>query len=144
MSASHSNGCRGFSLVELLAVICVLGLLASLLFPAVQAAREAARDAECRNNLHQIGLAMDLRERNEIVPHYSAVMPDKECPTRKALYGDGPYSQQDSWVSRLWFLDSYEQPSHEIVLVQECFFAHRGLEFVLYLDGHVGAQVDPN
>ena len=60
MRKVHERG--GFSLIELLVVIGIIGLLVQMMLPAVQMSREAARRLQCGNNVRQIGMAIQNHE----------------------------------------------------------------------------------
>jgi len=91
----------GFTLVELLVVITIIGILIALLLPAVQAAREAARKMQCGNNLKQLGIALhNYHYTNSQFPlgavhgacsHWSIVDPDDHG---SFLVGLLPYLEQ--------------------------------------------------
>lgn len=66
---------RGFTILELIIVIGIIGLLVALLVPAIQQARETARRNQCANNLRQIGLALhNYHGTHDVFPPWCTVL----------------------------------------------------------------------
>ncbi|MFH1922450.1 MAG: DUF1559 domain-containing protein [Planctomycetota bacterium] len=111
---------RGFTLVELLVVIAVIGILIALLLPAVQAAREAARRMACQNNLKQMGLAV-----HHFHDSYKMLPPSRICDHKVTWFVlILPYVEQqafyDQWDTLRCFYDHPDSVRERVVPAYIC------------------------
>ncbi len=120
----------GFTLVEILVVIAIIGVLAALLFAVFSRVREKGRSASCQNNLRQIAMAMQqyVGDNDGVFPPM-LVMADKSIPNSKSAHWDDfimPYLKsraifycptnqaESSWVDTIGDLPGYSYNSFDL------------------------------
>jgi prepilin-type N-terminal cleavage/methylation domain-containing protein len=143
----------GFTLVELLVSLAIIGLLLGLLLPAVQAAREAARDTQCKSNLHQLGIEIEQRTctRGKLPLVLAGIkQPIWDCPKFVEVNPGWTcsYNQPRRGQTRIYYMEQHQRDSDSIVLFEDAQAVHGtyeawgGYRLGLFFSGNVRAVLD--
>ena len=128
------NQRHGFTLVELLAVIAIIGVLMGLLLPAVQSAREAGRRSACENNLKQIGFAVvNYDGQKGFVPGWRNKHPNNTAAVQTASKANGAPGWPVVLLPNLERRDIWDAGKVSLVTVAGNSIAAAGVDVPLFL-----------